>query len=173
MIIVLIGYMGSGKSTLGKELATALKYSFLDLDDYISDKEKRSISEIFKTKGEIYFRKKETEYLNEVINSSENIVLALGGGTPCYGKNMELLTGNSNLVSFYLKLSIPLLTKRLFIEREKRPLISHLNKEDDLLEFIGKHLFERTQFYHQAQFTINTDHKGKQEILENILTHLI
>ncbi|WP_179349352.1 shikimate kinase [Winogradskyella pacifica] len=173
MIIVLIGYMGSGKSTIGKELATALEYSFLDLDDYISDKEKGSISEIFKTKGEIYFRRKETEYLNEVINSSENIVLALGGGTPCYGKNMDLIINNTNVTSFYLKLSIPLLSKRLFTEREKRPLISHLNSETELLEFIGKHLFERNQYYSKSQFTLDTDHKAKQEILEDLVTHLI
>lgn len=173
MIIVLLGYMGSGKSTIGKELATSLDYSFLDLDDYISDKEKSSISKIFKTKGEIYFRKKETEYLIEVLNSSENIVLALGGGTPCYGKNMDLILNNINVTSFYLKLSIPLLSKRLFIEREKRPLISHLNTETELLEFIGKHLFERIQYYSQSQFTLNTDHKTQQEILKDLLVHLI
>lgn len=165
--------MGTGKSTLGKELATALSYDFLDLDNYISKREKNSISEIFKTKGEIYFRKKETQYLNDVINTSGNLVLALGGGTPCYGNNMELLKGNSNLISFYLKLSIPLLVKRLFLEREKRPLISHLNSEEALLEFIGKHLFERNPYYSQAQFTLNTDNKTKQEILEDILVHLI
>ncbi|WP_179320267.1 shikimate kinase [Winogradskyella helgolandensis] len=173
MIIVLIGYMGSGKSTLGKELATVLNYSFLDLDDYISDKENTSISNLFKMKGEIYFRKKETEYLKELINTSENLVLALGGGTPCYGTNMDLLTGNTDLVSFYLKLSIPLLAKRLFKEREKRPLISHLNTETELLEFIGKHLFERTQYYSKSQFTLNTDNKTKQEILEDLVAHLI
>ena len=173
MIIVLIGYMGSGKSTLGKELATVLNYDFLDLDDYISEKEKKSIPDLFKTKGEIYFRKKETYYLNEMIHTSEKVVLALGGGTPCYGNNMDLLLGNPNVITFYLKLSIPLLTKRLFLEREKRPLISHINSEDDLLEFIGKHLFERTHYYNQAQITINTDYKTKQEIIENLLVHLI
>ncbi|WP_179006586.1 shikimate kinase [Winogradskyella forsetii] len=173
MIIVLIGYMGSGKSTIGKELATVLNYDFLDLDDYISNKENASIPEIFKKKGEIYFRKKETEYLSEVISTLENVVLALGGGTPCYGNNMELLKVISNLKSFYLKLSIPLLAKRLFLERSKRPLISHINSETELLEFIGKHLFERSPYYSQSEFTINTDHKTKQEILEALLAHLI
>ncbi|WP_179334684.1 shikimate kinase [Winogradskyella costae] len=173
MIIVLIGYMGSGKSTIGKELATALEYNFLDLDDYISDKEKRSVSEIFESKGEIYFRKKETEYLNEVLNSSENSVLALGGGTPCYGKNMDLIINNANVTSFYLKLSIPLLSKRLFTEREQRPLISHLNSETELLEFIGKHLFERNQYYSRSHITLNTDHKTKQDILEELVGHLV
>ena len=173
MIIVLLGYMGSGKSTIGKELATILNYSFSDLDDYISEKEKITVPKIFKTKGEIYFRKKETEYLNQLVNKKENIVLALGGGTPCYGKNMELLIDNKNVATFYLKLSIPLLAKRLFINKETRPLISHLKSEDELLEFIGKHLFERTFYYNQAQYAINTDHKTEQEVLETMLTHLI
>jgi shikimate kinase len=176
MIVILMGYMGSGKSTIGKELATMLNYSFIDLDDYIIDKEKASVSHIFKTKGEIYFRKKETEYLKELTSSSENLVLALGGGTPCYGKNIDLLThnnNNNNVELFYLKLSIPLLTKRLFEERQKRPLISHLNSEAELMEFIGKHLFERIQYYNQAEYTINTDNKSQQDVLEAILTHLI
>lgn len=173
MIVVLIGYMGSGKSTIGKELATLLNYKFLDLDDYISDNENASISEIFETKGEIYFRKKEAEYLRELTDASENLVLALGGGTPCYGKNIEILINNSSVTLFYLKLSIPLLAKRLFKEREKRPLISHLNSEDELLEFVGKHLFERVPYYSQAEYTITTDNKSQQDVLEAILTRLI
>ena len=173
MIVVLLGYMGSGKSSIGKELATVLNYSFLDLDDYISDQENASISELFETKGEIYFRKKETEYLKELTNSSENLILALGGGTPCYGNNIDVLTEHSDVTLFYLKLSIPLLSERLFKERKKRPLISHLNSQDELLEFIGKHLFERVQYYSQAQHTITTDHKTLQDVLEEVLVNLI
>ena len=173
MIVVLMGYMGSGKSTIGKKLATVLNYNFLDLDDYLINKEEASISEIFKTKGEIYFRKKETEYLKKLISSSENLVLALGGGTPCYGENIDVLTSHLKVALFYLKLSIPLLAERLFKEREKRPLINHLNSEDELLEFIGKHLFERVHYYNQAKYTISTDNKPQQAVVECILTHLI
>ncbi|WP_179352419.1 shikimate kinase [Winogradskyella vidalii] len=169
MIIVLIGYMGSGKSTLGKELATALKFSFLDLDDYIAKEENASVPEVFNNKGEIYFRKKETEYLSKIINSSDNLVLALGGGTPCYGNNMALILENENVTSVYLKLSIPLLAQRLFLERSTRPLISHINSEEDLQEFIGKHLFERIPFYSQAAQTINTDAKTQEEVLEDLI----
>ena len=165
--------MGSGKSTIGKELATLLNYNFLDLDDYISEKENASISQIFQNKGEIYFRRKETEYLKEIINASDNIVLALGGGTPCYGNNLSLINSSENIISVYLKLSISLLAKRLYYERNKRPLISHLNSEEELLEFIGKHLFERTPFYNRAEFTVTTDHKSKRDILESILMLLI
>ena len=173
MIIVLFGYMGSGKSTIGRELATVLSYKFLDLDDYIVAKEEASISEIFKTRGEIYFRKKETECLKELIRDSKDLVLALGGGTPCYGENIKVITNSIDVTSFYLKLSIPLLAKRLFNEREKRPLISHLNSEEQLLEFIGKHIFERVNYYNKAKYTLTTDHKSKQEIIEDILTQLI
>ena len=167
-----MGYMGSGKSTIGKELATVLNYKFLDLDDVIIEKEKNSISKLFKEKGEIYFRQKESEYLNEIINSSDDLVLALGGGTPCYGNNISILS-DENIASIYLRLSIPFLTKRLYKERLKRPLISHLDSEDKLQEFVGKHLFERSQYYNQAQYTIAADNKSKKEILEAILMQLI
>ena len=165
--------MGSGKSTIGKELATLLKYNFLDLDDYISEKENATISDIFKDKGEIYFRKKETEYLKEIIDSYNDIVLALGGGTPCYGNNLKILNDDKKVVTIYLKLSIPLLATRLYAERDNRPLISHLSSEEELLEFIGKHIFERTQYYNQAQHIITTDHQTKKDILEAILLELI
>jgi shikimate kinase len=173
MIVVLMGYMGSGKSTVGKDLAKVLDYDFIDIDNYISDKEKSSISNIFKNKGEIYFRKSETKSLIEITSSRDNIVLALGGGTPCYGNNLAILKADKNIRSFYLKLSIPQLTKRLFVEREERPLISHINSEEQLQEFIGKHLFERTQYYRQAQFVINSDNKSKKDILEELVLHLI
>ncbi len=173
MIVVLMGYMGSGKSTIGKELATVLNYNFLDLDDYISSEENTTISNLFNTKGEIYFRKKESEYLNELIESSKDLVLALGGGTPCYGGNINKLLEKDNIKLIYLKLSIPLLTKRLFNERKKRPLISHLDSEDALLEFVGKHLFERSHYYNQADHIIDTDNKSIKEIIEAILMNLI
>ena len=126
MIVALMGYMGSGKSTIGKALATVLNYKFLDLDAYISEQERATIPELFDKKGEIYFRKKETQYLSDVLNSKSNIVLALGGGTPCYGTNLKLILDNDHVTSFYLKLSIQLLAERLFKERDSRPLISHL-----------------------------------------------
>ncbi len=173
MIVALMGYMGSGKSTIGKALSTLLNYKFLDIDDYISEMEQATISEIFNKKGEIYFRKKETSHLTEILKSKDNIVLALGGGTPCYGNNLNLLLEHLNVKLFYLKLSIPLLTKRLFQEKEHRPLISHLENEDELMEFIGKHIFERTQFYNQAEYIINTDNKTKQDLLEELLMTLI
>jgi shikimate kinase len=173
MIVALMGYMGSGKSTIGKNLATILNYNFLDLDDYISNEENSSIPDLFKNKGEIYFRKKETYYLNKILYSKDNIVLALGGGTPCYGNNIDLLLNESSVRLLYLKLSLPNLVERLFKEKNSRPLISHLNTLEDLTEFIGKHLFERTQYYNQASYIINTDYKSEKDIVEEILMALI
>lgn len=173
MIVVLMGYMGSGKSTIGRDLAKTLNYKFLDLDDYIVENENGSISDIFNNKGEIYFRKKESEYLQNILNDKESIVLALGGGTPCYGKNLEKLLSDINVKTFYLKLSIPLLIERLFNEQDKRPLISHLNSKDELTEFIGKHLFERAQYYNRAEVVINVVNDSKQNIIEKILVNLI
>jgi len=173
MIVALMGYMGSGKSTIGKELATLLNYKFLDLDTYISEKEDAAITEVFHKKGEIYFRKKEAEYLNDILNAEDDIVLALGGGTPCYGHNLKMLLDNDRVRLFYLKLSIPSLSQRLFEEKEERPLISHLNNEDDLTEFIGKHLFERTAYYNQAEHIIVADGKTPKDIIETMLMSLI
>ncbi len=173
MIVVLMGYMGSGKSTIGKDLAKVLHYEFIDLDDFISDKENTAITDLFNTKGEIYFRKKETQYLSEILNTKDSIVLALGGGTPCYGNNLSILLAHKNVVTFYLKLSILSLVERLKKEQDQRPLIKHITTIEDLQEFIGKHLFERAAYYNQAKHTITSDNKSRKDVLEAILMRLI
>ena len=165
--------MGSGKSTIGRHLASILSYDFIDLDDYIELKEDQSITSIFQSKGEIYFRKIETKYLEELLSSEGNFILALGGGTPCYSNNMDLILTTKTAKSIYLKLSIASLVKRLKSEKQNRPLINHLTSDEDLLEFVGKHLFERNQYYSQSNFTINTDGKSIKGITEVILMHLI
>lgn len=170
--IFLIGYMASGKSTVGKYLAKKLDFHFVDLDAYIEAKEGLKVSEIFSTKGEIYFRKKETYYLKELLLETKNQVVALGGGTPCYGTNMELLTANENAVTVYLKVSIPELAKRLMNEKDHRPLVSHLDAEAVMLEFVGKHIFERQQFYSKSQFIIDATGKQVEEVVEAIVLKL-
>ena len=164
--------MASGKSTLGKALTEKLNYNFIDLDDYIEDKENTSISEIFKTKGEIYFRKKETQYLNDILNSKRKLILSLGGGTPCYSNNMEIILRANNTVSIYLNTSIPTLVDRLKNQKTKRPLIAHIRTDDLLAEFIGKHLFERSPFYRQAEIVITTDNKTQNDIIEELILKL-
>ena len=173
MKIVLMGYMGSGKSFLGKKLAKTLNYNYIDLDEYIVKEEGKFISEIFRENGEIYFRKIETSHLENVLKTNDDAIIALGGGTPCYGANLRLINNDKANVSIYLKASINTLVERLYPEKAKRPLISHLSSKTQLVEFIGKHLFERTYYYEQATFTINVDTKSPQEIIENIVFKLI
>jgi shikimate kinase len=96
MKIVLLGYMASGKSAVGKVLAEALHVQFVDLDSFIEEREQLSIAKIFETKGEIYFRKMESVHLQELLNSKEFFIISLGGGTPCYGKNMEFIKNKSS-----------------------------------------------------------------------------
>jgi shikimate kinase len=165
--------MGSGKSTVGQELALRLNYSFIDLDDYIANKEQKSISEIFGDHGEIYFRKRESLYLKDLLHGVNNTVLALGGGTPCYGVNLNTILNSEGVISFYLKLNIPSLVKRLTNEKAMRPVISHLQSEDDLSEFIGKHLFERSPFYLQSTHILTLDDKNVRAVVDEILVHLI
>ena len=172
MIVVLVGYMASGKSTIGEILAKKLDYAFVDLDDYIEKREGQLVKEIFADKGEIYFRKKEASYLKEIINSKANLVLSLGGGTPCYSGNMDFLLKNEKVVSIYLKASVKNLVARLMNEKNTRPLISHLKTKEEFTEFIGKHLFERVQFYTQSNFTITTDDNSEAKILEDIIFKL-
>lgn len=172
MILVLIGYMASGKSTLGRILAKKLDYDFIDLDDYIVASEGKSVSEIFKNKGEIYFRKQETLYLKVLLETKNNIVLSLGGGTPCFGHNMELILNSEQAKSIYLKASIPTLVKRLKTEKNKRPLIAHIESDEQLSEFIGKHLFERAPFYNRAETVVSTDNKTEQDIVEALVMDL-
>lgn len=165
MIISLIGYMGSGKSHISKILSDKINFKLIDLDKEISWRNKLTIPEIFEKKGEIYFRKLERETLEEILATQENIVLSLGGGTPVYYNNMEIINNSSK--SVFLRASIPTLTERLSKQKEKRPLIAKIS-DDDLPEFIAKHLFERNVFYSKAQFSISTDNKTPEDIVSEI-----
>ena len=166
MKIVLIGYMGSGKTTVGKLLANDLGLSFLDLDTYIENSLKTTIPDIFSGMGEIFFRRKEHEYLKEILKNQNNFVLSTGGGTPCYSNNMDTILGDTENV-FYLKVAIPGLVQRLIKEREDRPLVKNI-PEEDLPEFIGKHMFERSHFYSKASHTIICDNKEPDTIVQEI-----
>lgn len=165
MKIFLLGYMGSGKSTIGKLLADELKSEFTDLDTEIEEAENSSISELFERKGELYFRKSERNHLERMLQDNSNKIISLGGGTPCYGDNLNLIKSTSDSKTIYLKLSVENLTERLFQEKEHRPMISHLSEKDKLEEFIRKHLFERGFYYNQSDIIISCDDKSPEEIV--------
>jgi len=170
MEIVLMGYMGSGKSTIGKHISERLNLTFIDLDAYIEQKEDQTIKALFSSKGEIYFRLKEAEYLQEILETKTKYVLSLGGGTPCYGTNMNRIK-ESTAISCYLKANIPTLVARLQKGKENRPLIASLN-DAQLLEYVGKHLFERAPFYEQAAYKININDRSIEEISDDVVATL-
>ena len=173
MIIILIGYMASGKTSVGKILAEKLSYKFIDLDDFIEEKEDATVKEVFSSKGEIYFRKMETQYLKELLAlKDENIVLSLGGGAPCFGNNMDCVLNENNAVSVYLKGSVSFLANKLINKKAKRPLIAHIETVEEMAEFVGKHLFERMPYYSKAEKHVVIDNKSKPDIVEEILLQL-
>lgn len=172
MKLVLIGYMGSGKSSVGRQLATKLGYQFIDLDARIELEEFKTIPELFSEKGEIYFRRKENEVVKRIVNLDQDFVLSTGGGTPCYGDIMSFLYSEEKVLTIYLKTSLDILTSRLFLEKIERPLISHIEDEVSLKDFIRKHLFERSYYYNQAKMQINTDELSVEEIVNAIVIQL-
>lgn len=172
MKIFLTGYMGSGKSYLGKLLAKQLNYDFIDLDDHIEVLEGRSINEIFEERGELYFRKLETQVLKDVLEEPANLIISLGGGTPCYGNNLDLIKDANNTKTVYIKASVQLLLDRLFAEKMHRPVISHLETKELLEEFIRKHLFERAFYYNQADIIVSVDNNPVEDILSEITEKL-
>ena len=172
MNLFLVGYMASGKTTIGQALANKMNFKFIDLDQYIENKEDMSVSEIFTLKGEIYFRKIESKYLKSLIEEEGKNVISLGGGTPCYGNNLQLLLKTSKATTIYLKASLKELVLRLMQDKEQRPLIAHLENETALLEFVGKHLFERSIYYSQASRTVAIDNKTTEDVVNEIIAGL-
>lgn len=153
MLIILIGFMGCGKTTLGRKLARQLNYEFVDADDAIEERYKISIKDIFAKYGEAHFRKLEREFILS-LKGKENIVLSTGGGMPCFGDNMQLL--NEAGTTFYLQRSVPELAYRLFHAKKSRPLIQGKN-HDQLVDFIGNLLPRREEFYLKAHHILNRD----------------
>lgn len=169
MIISLLGYMGSGKSHISKILSKKINFNLIDLDQKISEQEGCSIAEIFENKGELYFRKLEKKILEEILNTEENIILSVGGGTPVYYQNIDTLNAKSSTI--FLRASVGTLTERINKQKQKRPLVANIS-EEDLPEFIAKHLFERNPFYHQAKHIVSTDGKSPDEIMNEIISIL-
>lgn len=149
--IILIGYMGAGKTTVGKQLAKDLGLPFYDLDWYIESRMRKKISEIFKERGEEGFRIIERNMLHEVAEF-EDVVISCGGGTPCFFDNMEYMNSNSDVI--YLKATPEVLYAHLQMGRSVRPLIANKTK-DELLAFIKEQLSYREQFYLKAKHVLD------------------
>jgi shikimate kinase len=160
MLIFLVGFMGSGKSTVGQSLARRLGYSFIDMDARIEGAYGMSINEIFEKLGEKAFREMENDLLGEMI-TLEDAVVSTGGGLPCSGNNMDLI--NRSGVSIYLRLEPGALLNRLSRGKSRRPLIRHLSRSE-LETFIQDKLREREPVYLKAHHTVDGLHVKTGEI---------
>ena len=149
--IILIGYMGSGKTTVGRQLALALGIQFYDLDWYIEMRCHRTVAQIFAERGEEGFREMERNMLHEAAEF-ENIVLSCGGGTPCFFDNMEYM--NSLAETVYLKATPEVLAMHLKMGKVERPLVKG-KTEEDLLQYIKDSLKVREPFYMQAKHVLD------------------
>jgi len=157
--------MGSGKTTVGEKLARHMEHSFLDMDTEIEKEQGMTISQIFDTRGEEFFRSLEHELLLKIFKM-DNLVISTGGGLPCFGNNLELI--NDNGISVYLKLTPELLASRLKFSGKTRPLINDLSK-DELLNFVYLQLEKREAWYNKATITYNALNMNINELAKKIL----
>ncbi|MEG1563743.1 MAG: shikimate kinase [Bacteroides sp.] len=146
--IFLTGYMGAGKTTLGKALARKLHLSFVDLDWYIEERLHKTVGELFAERGEVAFRELERKMLHEV-GAFEDVVISTGGGAPCFFDNMEFMNRNGETV--FLDVHPDVLFRRLRVARQQRPILKGKG-DDELKAFIAEALVERAPFYTQAQY---------------------
>jgi len=162
--VYLIGYMGSGKSRTGGEVAAKMNWRFTDMDDLFEEKYRISVLDFFEKYDENTFRNIERKLLHETI-LEDNTVIATGGGTPCFLDNMDFI--NNNGTSIYLKPDIALLINRLRIVRKKRPLLKDV-KLENLVDFIHQQIAERELFYSKAHFTIEGSTISAEKIISLI-----
>lgn len=153
MLIYLIGFSGAGKTTTGKQLASKLKFNFIDTDNFIEEKTGKSVNEIFEIEGEAQFRELEKKAIEE-ISANKNTVVAAGGGMPCFNNIINLM--NANGITIYLKVNTGILFKRLVKEKKTRPLIKNFT-DVEVMEFISYHLHLREGYYNQSQIKFNAD----------------
>ena len=149
--IILVGYMGVGKTTIGRALAKSLNLKFYDLDWYIESRQHKTVKQLFDEKGEEGFREIERNMLHEVAEF-EDVVVSCGGGTPCFFDNIDYMNRQGD--TLYLKATPEVLYQHLKMGRNVRPLL--LNKtQEELMTFITEQLSQREPFYSKARHTID------------------
>ncbi|MBC5994865.1 shikimate kinase [Pontibacter cellulosilyticus] len=151
MLVFLVGMMGSGKSTLGRQLAQMLGYTFIDLDEYIEQREQKTIPAIFADQGENTFRQKERDALQAVVQEYADAVVATGGGTPCFFDNINFMNQQGKTV--FLAVPPEAIVRRLTVtDLNTRPLLAG-KSEAEITSFMVKTLAHRVWFYQQAKYT--------------------
>ena len=167
--IILIGYMGAGKTTIGKVLAREMGVDFYDLDNYIEDRFHQKIPDIFAEKGEEGFREIERKMLHEVAEF-ENIVLSCGGGTPCFFDNMDYMNTCGETV--FLDASSAVLKEHLHMGKTVRPLIQG-KSDDELIAYIEDSLVKRLPYYQKAKHTLKIEVIHTKEQIKNYVDQII
>ncbi len=165
MKLFLVGYMGCGKSSIGRLLASKLGVRFVDMDSRIESLAGMGVPEIFATQGEGAFRRMERDFLTESLAEDGDAIVATGGGAPCQGDNMELMNEAGRTV--YLRMSPPKLVARLGKGRDRRPLIKGMD-DVTLLEYITRNMVLREPFYEKAHLVIDCDGVSDNYIVEHI-----
>ncbi|MDR1742588.1 MAG: shikimate kinase [Dysgonamonadaceae bacterium] len=167
--IFLIGYMGSGKTTLGKYIAQKTGLQFIDMDLFIENRYHKTINAIFDERGEDGFRQIERNELADIAQF-ENVVVSTGGGLPCFFDNIDLM--NDSGITVYLKTNEDLLVDRLYKAKEKRPLIRNKNR-DELRVFVKENLQKREIFYNKAKIIYDCNHLFRKTDFEAKSNELI
>ena len=168
--IVLLGMPSSGKTTLGKQLATDLGREFIDLDQLIEEAEARSIPEIFEKEGEAYFRKQEAKILSKVLNRTSKYVLSAGGGTPCFYDGIEKIREKS--LSIFIDVSPEELSKRILEKgNDGRPLLAD-KKENELLQSLELKIKDRRQYYERAHISLHNDDLALKILVRSIKAYV-
>lgn len=150
--IFLIGFMGSGKSTLGNELSKRLDYDFIDLDAEIEKRLDQNISNVFKKYGEEHFRQIEASILDKITKYPKKVIVSTGGGTPCFNENLEKM--NSNGVTVFLNTPVDTLAERLSKQKDHRPLLEGKDDYEELRQYIKQLMHQRMNYYNKAQYSL-------------------
>ena len=166
--IFLTGYMGAGKTTLGKAFARKLNLPFVDLDWYMEERFHKTVGELFVERGEAGFRELEKNMLHEV-GAFEDVVISTGGGAPCFFDNMDFMNRNGKTV--FLNVHPDVLFRRLRVAKQQRPILQ-CKQDDELKEFIIRALEKRTPFYSQAQYVFNADELEDRSQIEKSVEKL-
>ena len=167
MRIFIIGYMGAGKSTVGKRLANRINMPFIDLDDVFEAKYRYSIPRFFDHFGEEKFREFEHICLKEIISENDHAVISTGGGTACHHGNIDIM--NSEGLTVYLKMHPSSLTQRLSMARRLRPVIRDV-EDNDMRDFIEEQLSEREKHYTKATITVKGESLDLDKLVEELLS---
>ena len=167
--IIIIGYMGAGKTTVGRQLGKALNIPFYDLDWYIEGRMRKTVPQLFVERGEEGFRQVERNMLHEVAEF-EDVVLSCGGGTPCFFDNIDYI--NQKGITVFMNASPEIIVKHLNISHNVRPLLQQ-KQGQELLDHIARHMEERMPYYRKAQYEVNVDTLDTFQKIDQLVDYIL